>query len=292
MIENLSNVGAVQILERNLGGAGKHRGQLRVFVRNPRIVSQSQPPGIEADPQRALIPDAIPPRITSAHPAVSGPKPPVVSSPKSPDTVALEPPQAETTSHVAYPSYQRDPAVLSPKPPDAFIEFKDRMNSLSSTPQGRGVNEFNEGPAPLSAIMPPALDAAGARFMARTDRKAQRERLKSDIIRAAGIKDPDWWVAGQAADMVYDRGLDIEELRDKLSLLNRRRLLPKGDPNRIPNPGGWLQTAMEKLANEKGWSWGSKQRRDRQSEAQCADGCDGGDERGDLHVPEDENPLV
>jgi hypothetical protein len=223
-IENLQGLGAIQVLDRNLAGPSRLRGQLRIFIRNPAMVPQSQPPGIESDPQRALLPGVIDPRIRPAHPAFSAPKPP------DPSNV-----------------FKEEENLSTPKPQGTVRSNDNGGPSRGSEPDSRAFH--------VAGAVIGALEKATAGFEVGSHPNQQKQRLRRRILSAAGVDDEGWWVAGAGADLVVSYAYPIEKMEALLSDVARRRGLPENDRNRIYNPGGWLQKKFAEIAPKVGMKW-------------------------------------
>ena len=264
ILQNLEAIGALQILERNVSGKGRLRGQLRIYVRNPNTVPKSQPPGIDPHRQQALIPEAVNPRIIPAHPAVSAPKPPAVLSPELPDTPPDLSGQVEAAQRFAYRGGRSDPAVLSPKPPRSFNVTKEKEALRFTTDQRTARCNDIEGADPLDGSLAAGVTEAfqtASDWMDAAHPTQQKCRLRERILKAAAVVDRRWWVAGAGADLVVTYGVPHVEVEELLSELVRRRHLPNEDPKHIRNAPGWLQTALARVARRVGMTWGC--RRDR-----------------------------
>ena len=262
MIENLVRLTAIELLERNVAGAGRYRGQLRIYLRNPKAVPRSQPPGIRPDPQLTLVPDAIARETIPAHPAISAPSRHAIMAPKPPDAESSQPSQATAAQRFAVDRREIDSAIMAPKPPDPFNVVKEVENLSLSKNQGR-FNALNNGSASPPGDPDEGLRVSGdiaAAIAAKCDPFKQKRRLEQEILAATGETDPTWWVAGNGADLVVNGGYPVAELQLLLQKVHVRRQLAPGAKGHIPNPQAYLQNALSNVARKRGVQWGRRRK--------------------------------
>jgi hypothetical protein len=209
IIENLVNIHAVEVLERNISGRGRLRGRIRIFIRLPESVPQSQPPGVEWDPQQSLLGEPVRPQIRPAHPAVSGTKPPAVSAPKPPDALPEKPTQADSGNALRGVRDAPDPAVSGTKPPDASMDHREREYNPSlvhgTMAHGRAAGDVER----VGAFLPDAIRAAVDEV---ADPRRQKQRL---IVRINNVlQDPDIHLSipARAAEYVANGDAPLEDL--------------------------------------------------------------------------------
>lgn len=130
------------------------------------------------------------------------------------------------------------------------------VRSNEDNERAGAVDECDPQDLHVSTAVAGALNQAVSRYEQATHPNAQKRRLKRRILAAAGVEDPDWWVAGNGADLVITHGYPIDKMQALLDELTRRRQLGPNDRNRIENPGGWLQTRLAEVAHQCGAQWG------------------------------------
>jgi hypothetical protein len=325
VLENLERLDAIVLLNRNLAGTGRLRGELLIFVRKPETVARSQPPGIDPGPQLPLLPDVIEGEIVRAHPAVSAPIRRAMMAPKPPDAGPAEPSEDPPAQGFAIDRAPAELAMMAPKPPDAPIVSKE--SRILSTPRNQGsvkvnvsdnggpptglnapagaARESSRGTVPDAQALAAELTRRRAAIASTTDPLALGEALPGALaderrrmmdprigqkqkaglsrqIAAAGGQSETSWLCRNGADLYLRCDIQEQEgIDEMLKRVNRRRRLPPGDPDRIDNAGGWLQSELRKIAERHGWQWGRKKPKGspQRDSAECRTAPDGGSER-------------
>jgi hypothetical protein len=247
-LENLKSIHAIEVLDRNLMANNNLRGSLVIHVFRPDQVPMSQPPGVQFDPQMALIEGAVEPHFIPVRPAICAHKSPEICAHKSPDAQPGEARQPQTQKGETPSKVPREPAICARKSPDVPMVSLERSNYISpnlnlGSQRTKGFTR-DLGCGRVASVRGEVAEALGDRGL-RLDEPVQaaevlaeaiyghhesqawRKKRKDDLVQylVAMIGDPsmDRSIPAKAAEAVLDHGFSLQELEVIAEATARKR---------------------------------------------------------------------